>query len=116
MPTNVRRSTRNSGRRVIFKADGFKLKQTKGQKQTKGKKGNQRVAGVVVAHQLLGNKPNEEEVEPVVDDLEEEYTEEVEEKKDGVGKKKLVWENYTKKDLYFHWVKARNDASDLRKE
>lgn len=69
-----------------------------------------------VAHQLLGNKPNEVEVQPVVDDSEEEYTEEVEEEKVGAGKKKLVWENYTKKDLYYHWVKARNDASDLRKD
>ena len=75
------------------------MKQTKGQKQTKGKKVNQRVAGVVVAHQLLGNKPDEVEVEPVVDDSEEEYTEEVEEEKVGAGKKKLVWENYTKKDF-----------------
>ena len=82
---------------MIFKPDEFNLKQTKGQKQTKGKKGNQRVAGVVVAHQLLGNKSNEEEVEPVVDDSEEEYTEEVEEEKVGAGKKKLVWESYTKK-------------------
>ena len=30
-------------------------------------------------------------------------------------KKKLCWESYSKKDLYFHWVKARNDATDLRK-
>ena len=52
-----------------------------------------------VAHQLLGNKPDEVEVEPVVDDSEEEYTEEVEEEKVGAGKKKLVWENYTKKDF-----------------
>ena len=30
--------------------------------------------------------------------------------------KKVVWENYSKKDLYFKWVKARNDATDLRKD
>ena len=32
------------------------------------------------------------------------------------GTKKLVWENYSKKDLYYKWLKARNDATDLRKE
>ena len=31
-------------------------------------------------------------------------------------KKKVVWENYSKKDLYYKWLKARNDATDLRKE
>ena len=30
--------------------------------------------------------------------------------------KKVVWENYSKKDLYYKWLKARNDATDLRKD
>ena len=29
---------------------------------------------------------------------------------------KFVWDNYSKKDFYYKWVKARNDATDLRKE
>ena len=33
-----------------------------------------------------------------------------------VKKNKVVWENYSKKDLYYKWLKARNDATDLRKE
>ena len=32
------------------------------------------------------------------------------------GTKKLVWENYSKKDLYYKWLNARNAATDLRKE
>ena len=32
------------------------------------------------------------------------------------NKKKLIWDYYSKKELYYKWVKARNDATDLRKE
>ena len=27
-----------------------------------------------------------------------------------------MWENYSKKDLYYKWLNARNTATDLRKE
>ena len=35
---------------------------------------------------------------------------------DESGTKKLVWENYSKNDLYYKWLNARNNATDLRKE
>ena len=40
----------------------------------------------------------------------------VEDGSNPTGKNKVIWENYSKKDLYYKWLKARNDATDLRKE
>ena len=116
MPTNVRRSTRNSRSRVIYSPDSAAtLKQNK-KDQTKPKV---RVSGILaVSHKLLEKEPEkkEEVVVETVKESDEEYTVEEEQTEKESVKKKLVWNNYTKKDLYYHWVKARNDATDLRKE
>ena len=68
-------------------------------------------------------KHTEEPVEKLVDKQvvnsdEESYKEESEESEELEEQvnKKIVWNNYSKKDLYFKWLKARNDATDLRKD
>ena len=108
MPTNVRRSTRNSsagrGNHSATKPPNLK--------KAASKKGKPRV-GNGVAHQLL--KKKSDVLVQKGKESDEEYTEEVKDAEEDSRKKKLCWESYSKKDLYFHWVKARNDATDLRK-
>ena len=106
MPTNVRRSTRNSRSRVGYSgvsSKSVKKKVAANQKKTAAKKSE--VEENVVVQNV------QKEVEKLVDS-DEEFTEEEQKS----VKKKIVWDNYSKKDLYFKWLKARNDATDLRKE
>lgn len=117
MPTNVRRSTRNSRSRVLYSPDSVA---TLKNRKVKEKRKSREVSTGAITHQLLDKKSEEKEEDSVqnLKDSDEEYSveeEEVEEELE-VPKKKVVWENYTKKDLYYHWLKARNDATDLRKE
>ena len=101
MPTSIRRSTRNSRSRVIYSPDNQDTLKQRNRKQATVEK---KKVELVQKVELVGN----------VKDSEEEYIED-EEVEEEPEKKKQVWENYSKKDLYFHWVKARNNATDLQK-
>ena len=101
MPTSIRRSTRNSRSRVIYSPDNQDTSKQRNRKQATVEK---KKVELVQKVELVGN----------VKYSEEEYIED-EEVEEEPEKKKQVWENYSKKDLYFHWVKARNNATDLQK-
>ena len=58
---------------------------------------------------VVENVPEEKVVEKL-SDSNCEYTEELSKNK------KPMWENYSKKDLYYKWLKARNCLTDLRKD